>query len=165
MWLCLIVWLCDCVIAWLCYWVNILHAPMRFPAWIYAFRHLRYFNLAYFTKLTFIVWLCVIVWLCDCGIVWLCGCVTGRISSMHKRDSCFEYMLFCNLAKLAKLTIIYVIVWLCDCVIACLCDCVIVMCTSMHFPDPVHQFWHLICWNWSKIAKITCISVLLLIHK
>ena len=123
MWLCLIVWLCDCVIAWLCYWVNILHAPMRFPAWIYAFRHLRYFNLAYFTKLTFIVWLCVIVWLCDCGIVWLCGCVTGRISSMHKRDSCFEYMLFCNLAKLAKLTIIYVIVWLCDCVLVWLCDC------------------------------------------
>ena len=117
----------DCVIAWLCYWVNILHAPMRFPAWIYAFRHLRYFNLAYFTKLTFIVWLCVIVWLCDCGIVWLCGCVTGRISSMHKRDSCFEYMLFCNLAKLAKLTIIYVIVWLRACVIVwlwCVHQCI-----------------------------------------
>ena len=51
--------------------MNLSHAPMRFPVWIHAFRHLTCWNLTKLAKLGIV---CVIVWLRDCVIVRLCDC-------------------------------------------------------------------------------------------
>ena len=69
--LCDYVWLSDCVIVWMCYRVNILHAETTFLLWLHAFIHLTYCNWAKLSKLVIV---CVIVWLCDCMCVWLCDC-------------------------------------------------------------------------------------------
>ena len=69
---CVVVWLWDCVIVWLCYQVIFLCVPLNLPAKIHTFRHLTCWK---WTELAKMAHACVIVRFSDCVIVRLPDCV------------------------------------------------------------------------------------------
>ena len=137
--------------------MNILYVLMRFPAWIHAFRHLNYLNLAYLAKLDFIVWLCIILWLCEYVIMWLCDCMIVWLCywvnilyapiTFPAWIHAFSHLTYWNWSQLAKLFVwLCVIVWLCECVIVCLCDWMNILHALIWFPVWIHRHLTFLIW-------------------